>query len=152
VGHEDVAPDLEVEVLLEIAGHEVGGARRNRRAQHEEVARTQHRQQVVEDRADVAHVDLDVRERRRPEGEDDRVGLPRVGGALGPRDVGAHDDGVGARLLEGHPPGLDRPQALGVLLDPQCPQPMVGEGERERQPDAPAADDRDVVAHPRRAR
>src|SRR3712207_8252659 len=49
------------------------------RAQHDRVALAQMREQVVERGADVADVDLDVRERRRPERDDDVVGLRRVG-------------------------------------------------------------------------
>ena len=66
-------------------------------------------------------------------------------------DVDALHDLVGARLLEGHPALAHRGQALGIVLDAERAQAVVGERQRERQPDAAASDDRDVVAHQRAA-
>ena len=63
VGDEHVLADAEAAVLLQVAGHELGRAGGDRRAQDQQVALRAGRQQVVEHRADVAHVDLDVRER-----------------------------------------------------------------------------------------
>ena len=54
VRDEHVLADREAALLLEVAGDELGRAGRDRRAQHERLARAQHRQQVVEHRADVA--------------------------------------------------------------------------------------------------
>ena len=142
-------PDLEVEVLLDVARDELGrAAARSSSAARAECPGRSTGSRSSSDRADVAHVDLDVRERRRAEREDDRVGLGGVGGALRPGDVrrGAHDLG-GARLLERHPAGAHRLQALGIVLDADGAQAVVGEGERERQADAAASDDGDVVAH-----
>ena len=63
------------------------------------------------------------RERRRPERQDDRVGLRGVGDAVGggraDRCVHALDQLVGARLLERHAAGGDRGQPLGVVVDAQ---------------------------------
>ena len=56
------------------------------------------------------------------------------------------EDLGGARLVERHPRGAHGREALGVVLDPDRAQPAVGERERERQADAAAADDGDVVA------
>ena len=117
LGHvrdEDVLADPEAALLLQVAGDELGRARRDRRAQHEQVVLAQVRQQVVEHGADVADVDLDVRQRGRAEREHDRVGLRGVGGAAGEVEVDARDQLVGAGLLERHPPLADRGQALGV--------------------------------------
>ena len=107
----------------------------------------QHGQQVVEHGADVAHVDLDVRERRRAEREHDRVGLRGVGGA---RRTSRCSTRSSTSSAPGSSNGIRRSrdgvQALGVVVDAEHAQAVVGEGERQRQPDAAAADDRDVVA------
>ena len=76
VRDEHVLADLKAAVLGQIAGHELGRARRDRRAQDQRVPRREHPEQVVERRADVAHVDLDVRERRGAERDHD---VPRAG-------------------------------------------------------------------------
>ena len=63
LGHvrdEQLLAHLEAAPLLDVAGHPLGGARRDGRAQDQRVARAQHRQQVVEDAADLRDVDLDV--------------------------------------------------------------------------------------------
>jgi hypothetical protein len=68
----------------------------------------QDRQEVVERRADVAHVDLDVRERRRPDRDDDVLGAGGVGDAVAdleaPGGVDAVHDLLAAVLLERHAP------------------------------------------------
>ena len=65
------------------------------------------------------------------------------------------DQAISARRMTSSAPGsskgirrvADGLQALGIVLDPDGAQAVVGEGERERQADAAAADDGDVVAH-----
>jgi hypothetical protein len=112
------------------------------------VAGPQQAEEVVQGGADVAHVDLDVRQRRRAQRQDDVAGARRVGYALRPIDGPARADPRehfgGAGLLERHAGRLDGGEALGVLLHAEDPQAPVGEGEGQRQPDAAAPDDRDV--------
>ena len=145
VGDEDVLAGGEAALLLEVAGHEVRRAGRDRRAQDEQLAGPQERQQVVEHRADVAEVDLDVREHRRAEREHDGVRLRGVGGASRDVEVHARQHVLRAGLLEGHPARPDGLEPLGVLVDAEDAQPGVREHERERQPDPAEADDGDVV-------
>jgi len=149
VGDEHVLADLEAAVLLQVAGHEVRRAGRDRRAQHQQLPLGQQRQQVVEHGADVAHVDLDVGEARRAEREHDRLRLRRVRRARRERQLGAGQQLVGARLLERHPALAHAAQAVGVAVDAQHGQAGRGEAERERQPDPPEADDAHVIGHRR---
>ena len=111
------------------------------------MAGAQVRQQVVERGADVAHVDLDVGERRRAERDDDVVGAGGVGGAIGqlepPRALDALEQLLGARLLERHPARAHGVQDRLVVVDAEHAQAAIGEAERQRQADAAEADDRD---------
>ena len=50
-----------------------------------------------------------------------------------------------AALLEGHHPRADALDARVIAVDADRGQPPVGKAERERQPDAAEADDRDFV-------
>ena len=115
------------------------------------MALAQDGQQVVERRADVAHVDLDVREGRRPERDHDVLGLGRVGHAVGQRETSrvAHalEQFLGAGLLERHRAALDGQQPLGVVVDSLHVQAAVGEAQRQRQAHPSEADDRDVYGH-----
>jgi hypothetical protein len=151
VGDEHVAPHLEPALLGQVAGHEVGGAGRDRGAQDQGVAGPQHRQQVVQRRADVAHVDLDVGERRRAQRDDDLLGRGGVRHGVGQRQAArlAHalEQRLGARLLERHAPGADRGEAVGVLVYAHDGEPPVGEAQREREPYPSEADDRYVRGH-----
>src|SRR5262249_9203416 len=97
--------------------------------------------------ADVAHVDLDVRERRRAEREHDRVRLRGVGGQRGQVEIHLGEQLVDSGLLERHPLVGDRGKPLGVLVDAQNRQAGVREADREREPDAAQSDDGDVVTH-----
>ena len=97
-------------------------------------------QQVVKRGADIPHVDLDVRERGRPERDHD---VPRAGSvrdAIGERQPAARVDAVedllGARLGERHAAFPDGAEARGVIVDPDSPKATVGERERQRQPHA----------------
>ena len=114
-----------------------------------ELALLQQRQQVVEHGADVAHVDLDVREARRAEREHDRARLRAVGGAVGEGEVDAGEQLVGAGLLERHPALAQGGEHLGVVVDAEHREPGVGEAQREREADPAQSDDADVVAHGR---
>jgi hypothetical protein len=60
VRDEYVIADPEAAPLLHVTGHPVGGARGDGRAQHQRVPLAQHGQKVVDDSADLRHVDLDV--------------------------------------------------------------------------------------------
>ena len=145
------SPTSRSEVLGDVARDEVGGARRDGRAQHDRLARPQVREQVVERRADVADVDLDVRERRRPERDDDVLRASRVRDRVGqlqpPGRVDAVQDLLGARLLERHAAVRHGGEALGIGVDAEYAQPAIGEGQGEREPDPPDADDGDVDGH-----
>ena len=108
----------------------------------------EHPQQVVQRRADVAHVDLDVRERRCSQRDHDLTRAGGVGDALGQRQprvggIGYHavEQRLRAGLLEGHPPFAHGVQAGGVVVDPDHLQAAVGERQGQRQPDAAEADD-----------
>ena len=147
VGDEQVLADAEPALLLQVAGDELGRPRRDGRAQDDQLLRAHERQQVVEHGADVAHVDLDVRQRRRAEREHDRVGLGGVGGARGQLDVDARQQLVDARLLERHPALAQRGEPLLVLVDPEHRQARVREADGEREADPAESDDGDVVAH-----
>jgi hypothetical protein len=65
---EDFLPGPQPAPLLDVAGDEFSRPGCDRRAQDERVTWTQERQEIVDCRADLAQVRLDVRERRRPEG------------------------------------------------------------------------------------
>ena len=121
VRNEHFRADRQVAVLAQVAGDEVRRSGRDGGTQRQRVAGAQQRQEVVERAADVAHVDLDVRERRGPERDDD---VPRRGGvrhAVRPCDrSGCRDalEDIGrARLLERHASGPDRRKALRIDLD-----------------------------------
>ncbi len=82
VCHEHVLADVKAAMLGQVAGHELGRSRRDGRAQDQRVPGREHPEQVVQRRADVAHVDLDVRERRRAERDHDVARAGGVGDAL----------------------------------------------------------------------
>ena len=71
-----------------------------------------------------------------------------VGDPFGQRQPVARVDAVeqllGARLLEGHRALAHGVEPGGVVVDPDHPQPAVGERQRQRQPDAAEADHGDV--------
>ncbi len=82
VGHEHLLADLESPVLGQVAGHELGRAGCDRRAQDQRVPRGERTEQIVERRADVSHVDLDVREGGGAEGQHDVASLGGIDDAL----------------------------------------------------------------------
>jgi hypothetical protein len=131
VGDEDLAAHLEAPVLGQVARHELGRPRRDRRAQRERVAFSKVRQQQVEHAADVAQVDLDVGERRGAERDDDVPGGGRVADRLAPRHLDAVEDLLRAHLVERHPAVADGGEQVGVLVDADDAQPAVGEGKRQ---------------------
>ncbi len=137
VRHEHVLADPEAAALLQVAGDELRGPRRDRRAQDQRVARLQQRQQVVDRGAHLAQVALDVRERRRPERDHDVVGAGGVGGAIGQVHAPAGGDPLeqllGAGLGERHPPGTNRVEHLGVGVDARA---RAGRGRRSTAPAA----------------
>ena len=87
------------------------------------MAGAQQRQQVVDGRADLAKVALDVRERRRPDRDHDVVGLGGVGRAVGqlqpPAALDAIEQRLRAGLVERHLTGPDRGQHGRVVIHPQ---------------------------------
>ena len=107
------------------------------------------RQQVVERGADVAHVDLDVRERGRPERDHDVSRLRGVGDAVGqlqpPGSLDALEQLLCAGLGERHLAGSHRGQQRRVVVDPDHPQAAVGEAQRQRQPDPAKTDHGDIA-------
>ena len=145
---EHLLADLKAAMLGQVAGHEVGSAGRDRRAQYQAVSRRKHTQQVIERRADVAHVDLDVRERRRPERDHYVPRARAVGHALAQRHLPVRSDAIeqllGPRLRERHPALAHRLQASRVAVDSEHLEPAVGEGQRQREPNATKADYRHV--------
>ncbi len=151
VGDEDLGADRKAAVLAQVAGHEVGRPGRDRRAEDQRVVGVEHREEVVEGLADVAHVDLDVGERRRAQGDHDVPGLRRVGHPIRQRQGHAIEKLLGPGFAEGHAPGPQRLEARRVVVDADHREPAVGEAQGERQAHPAEADDRDVVAHrPRR--
>ena len=108
------------------------------------------RQELVDDGADVPDVDLDVRERRRPERQDDVL---RLG-------CGAHVRGhvqatarvhpahhvLAARLVERHLSLADQVHPAFVDVDAANGQAAVGKREREGKPHAASSDDSYVWA------
>ena len=106
----------------------------------------EHREQVVDRRAHLAQVALDVGERRGADRDHDVVGLGRVDGAIGELEAPAREHALeqllGSRLAERHPAGADRGQHGLVVIHAEHAEAPVGEAQRERQPDAPEADDR----------
>ena len=141
VGDEQLLADLEAPVLGDVARDELGGPRRDRRAQRERVARPQVRDQVVDHGTDAAHVDLDMREGRRTERDDDVV---RRSGVLHPvgelqqaRRMDAVQQLVGACLLKRHLPGAHGVEAHEIVVDPHHAQAPVRKREREWEADAP---------------
>src|SRR3954447_8071239 len=110
--YEHVLADREAAVLLEVPGHELGGARRDRRAKREAVPWLEMAEQVVEHGPDLAEVDLDVAEGGRAE-RDGAVPRARgVGPAVGDvQNADAIERLLHAALLEGHPAIADRARA-----------------------------------------
>ena len=121
----------------------------------ERVPGRQHAEQVVEGRADVAHVDLDVREGRCAERDHDLTGRRRVGDAIAqlerPGGMNLVEQRLCTGLLEGHPALADGAETRGIVVDPDHPKAPSGEGECQGQPDAAQADDGDVGIALRRA-
>ena len=119
MGDEDVVADREAPVLLEIARAELGRPRRNGRAQHQQLTGREQRQQVVEHGADLAHVDLDVREGGGTDGQDDRLGIGSVGRAVAQVEAiaDACEQRIGTRFGERHAAVAQRREALGILVD-----------------------------------
>ena len=103
--------------------------------------RPQVRDEVVDDGADAAHVDLDVRERRSAERDDDVVRRGGILHAVRERQqagrMQAFEQLVGARLLERHVPGAHGIEAHGIVVDAHHAQAPVREREREWEADAP---------------
>ncbi len=145
VRDEDVLADVEIAMLGQVAGNEVGRPRRDRRAQDQAVSRGEHPQQVVERRADVTHVDLDMREGRGAQRDHDVARARGVGDALGERQTAAcvHpiEQILPARLGERHPPFAHGVQPRRVVVDPRHREAAVGERQGQRQTDAAKADD-----------
>ncbi len=106
---------------------------------------------VIAETGGTKTIDANGSKRRRPERDDDRVGLGGVGyvrrplDLLGRRDARQHS--FGARLVERHPARLNGVKALAVGVNADCSQALVGEGKRKRQAHAAAANNRYVEAH-----
>ena len=111
----------------------------------------QEAEQVVERRADVGHVDLDVRQRRRAERDDDVIGDGRVGDVVGHLEhagrVDALQRGLCAGLLERHAGVAHGLQPLRVDVDAEHPQAAVGERYGQRQADPAQPDDGNLSGH-----
>ncbi len=148
---EDLLASLKATVFAQVAGDKVGRSGGDRGAQHQQLAFAQYRQQIVEHRLNLAQVDFDVGKRRRPERDNDRVGLGGVGDARRPLDLLSRRDArqhrFGARLVERHPARLNGVQALAVGVNADCSKALVGEGKRKRQAHAAAANNRYAEAH-----
>ncbi len=148
VRDEDVLADPETPVLGQVAGDELGRAGGDRGAQDDRVTVAQVAEQVVERRADVGDVDLDVREGRRPERDDDVLGQRGVGDTVGYGQCAGGVDAVQrllrAGLVERHPRVADGLQAVGILVDAEHRQPALGERNGEWEPDPAEPDDGDL--------
>ena len=146
----EVATGAETGTLRDVPGHELGRARGDRRAQDERCSSTQRREELIERGADIADVDLDVRERGRADGDDDVLRRAGIGEPIGECEIALRVHAVEKllrpRFLEGHPAGADGREPPAVLVHADHAQPVIGEGERERQADASETDDRDVAA------
>ena len=154
LGHvrdEHLLAHLEAAVLLDVAGHALGGAGGDGRAQDERVALAQHRQQVVDHAADLGDVDLDVDVGRRPQREHDVVGLGRVlddSRALEPA-LAEHavEQLLRAGLTERHPTRLELGEDRLLALDSDHVEPVAGEGKRQRQSHPAQTDYGDALCH-----
>ena len=97
------------------------------------MAGPQQRQQVIDDRPDLAEVGLDVREGRRADRQHDVLRGRGVGRAVGELEPagGPHpvQQLLGPGLGEGHPAIAQRIKDGRVVVDAQHPQPAVGEAE-----------------------
>ncbi len=109
------------------------------------MAGLQHSEQVVERRADVAHVDLDVREGGSAEREHDVARAGCVGDAVGERQrsisVDSLEQLLSTGLSKGHAAVAHCAEPGGVVVDADHRQAAIGEGQCQRQPDAAEADD-----------
>ncbi len=145
VRDEDVLADPEVAPLLDVAGDELGRAGRDRRAEHQPVTVAEQRQQIVDGGSHLAQVGLDVRERRRPDRDHDVPCPRRVGGSVAQLPAIAGDRPIEQRLgpflLERHASGSERVEHGRVVIDPEDAQAAIGKAQRQRQTDAPEADD-----------
>ncbi len=147
VRDEQILADLEAAVLLEVARHEVGRPGSHSGSQDEQLARAQVGEQVVQDRPDGPHVDLDVRAARGAQGEHDRIGERGVGGTCRELQRRAGQHLLGARLLEGHASGSHHRQTIGILVDAEHGRARVRETQGQGQAYPSEADDGDVEAH-----
>ena len=110
-----------------------------------------HRKEIVERLTHLAEVALDMRERRGSERDHD---VRRLGGVCRPggeiqasRRRDAIEELLGAALGERHPPGANRVEQVGILVDAQYLQSAIGEAQRQRQADTAESDYRNVVRH-----
>ena len=144
------SPICKAAVLGQIARDELGRAGRHGRAQRERVPGFQRAEQVVQGGADVAHVDLDVREGGGAERDHDVLGAGGVDHPLGQRQAPARAHAVeqllGAGLLEGH-----RARRAPIPAAPDRCRSRSRSG-RGRQTTAPAAGRRVRGRSPRRRR
>ncbi len=113
------------------------------------MAGAQQRQQVVDGGADLAQVALDVREGGRPDRDHDVVRLRGVGRAVGqlqsPGSLDAIQQRLCAGFVERHLAGSDRGQHRRVVIDPEHPQTVVGEAQRQRQSHPAKTDHGDIA-------
>ena len=150
MGDEDVLADREAAVLGEVAGDEVGRARRDRRAQDDRVARRAGAPSRSSSAERMSRMSISMCENDGVPERDDDVRRPRAASATRsdsssvPAACTRSSDLLGAGLVERHPRRRGRPQALGVVVDAEHVQPAVGEREGERQADPAEADDGDV--------
>ena len=155
VGDEDVLADGQVAVLLEVAGDELGRARGDRRAQRDRVAgraaaASRSSSALRMSRMSISMCENDGVPSVMTMWRAEAASATRSDHAIVPAAVTRSSDLRRAGLVERHPRRAHRVEPLAVDLDADRPQPPVGEGERERQPDATAADDGHVVFHARR--
>jgi hypothetical protein len=115
------------------------------------VTLAEHRQQVVDDSADVRDVDLDVHVRGRVEREHDVVGARGVLDRARQLEPVARDHALeqflGAGLGERHLPGGELVEHRLLALDADGVESTLGERQREGQADTAEADDGDARFH-----
>ena len=111
----------------------------------------EHGKQVVDHAAQVGDVDLDVDVRGRVEREHDVIGARGIlnePGELQPvlREH-ALEQVLRSRFMERHLARRELVEHGGLPLDPDRPQPAIGERQRERQADPAEADYGDSLIH-----
>ena len=147
VRDEHVLADREAALLLQVAGDELGRAGRDRRAQHEQLARAQHAAAGRRAPSGCRPCRSRCAKRRRAEREHDRVGSRGVGRARATRRASTR---ASSSSVPGSLNGIRRERTASSrsasLSIAEHAQAGVGERERERQADPAEADDRDVVA------